>query len=89
MTASKSAKEQAYVRIKSPKENKRSLEKINQKISAKEKRLTRYPDRIKQCKQNKTFLKKRKKILPTNRWRMHVNKPTTGYKGSKTILKKI
>ena len=59
---------------------------INQKLQVKEGRPKRYRDRIKQYKQNKRFQNSNKKILPINRGRMHDYIPTTGYKGSKTIL---
>ena len=57
------------------------LEKINQKILAKEGKLKRYRDKVKQYKQNKTFQNNEIKF-----YQMYEDKPITGCKGSKTIL---
>ena len=43
-----------------------SLEKINQKVLEKERILKRYRQRLKQYRQNRTFQKRKKNILPPN-----------------------
>ena len=61
------------------------LDGINQKVPVIEGKLKRYRNRIKQYRQNRTF-HDNEKILPTSRGRWHEDIPTTGFKGSKTIL---
>ena len=54
-----------------------TTQEINQKVLAKEGRVKRYRDRLKQLGQNRTF-QKTKEILPASRGIMHKDIPTTG-----------
>ena len=62
------------------------LEEINQKVLAKEGRLKRYRQRVKQYKQNRTFQNNERKFYQHMEW--HENIPTTGCQRYRTILDK-